>query len=127
MTVSLTPERVVSMRESRATGTTLVQLAATYGVTFQTVWHITAGRSWPHVGGPIATPRHNGICPADCPCMDVDEVAVQRALAEARAGRKVSGRLTKAERRAVGAQLPCTVASRARGVNGVTWRKARSA
>jgi hypothetical protein len=58
---------------------------------------------------------------------ELDEVAVERALLDARAGRKVSVTLTKAERDAVAAQLPCTPARWALGINGNTWRKARSA
>lgn len=45
----LTEEQVRSIREERAGGSTLQQLADRYGVGFGNISHIVTGRSWQHV------------------------------------------------------------------------------
>lgn len=49
----MTSEAVVSMREDRAAGSTLDELAEKYRVTFGRVGAIVRGDSWKRVGGPL--------------------------------------------------------------------------
>lgn len=44
--VKLNPEKVREIRAHKASGLMLKEIAAMYGVTLGSVWHITSGRSW---------------------------------------------------------------------------------
>lgn len=48
-----TPEQVISIREARASGTTVARIADVYGTTRQTITWICQGKSYADIGGPI--------------------------------------------------------------------------
>ncbi len=56
----LTDKEVLSMRKKRAAGAALGELSHRYGVGMDTVSLICRGRTWAHVGGPIAQQDSRG-------------------------------------------------------------------
>jgi hypothetical protein len=45
----LTEDQVLAMRQARADGAILSELAATYGVTISNAWHAVTGSTWSHL------------------------------------------------------------------------------
>ncbi len=52
----LTTPKVIALRNARAAGVHLVELAASFGVSINTVKRIASGELWSHVGGPLSSP-----------------------------------------------------------------------
>jgi transposase len=53
----LTEEKALAIREAYSKGATTTQVAEAFGISRQNVNNIVRGRSWMHVGGPMAPPE----------------------------------------------------------------------
>lgn len=65
VSVGVSDEQVVAIREAYRAGTTQVVLAAFYGISQKTVSSLVVGRSRRAAGGPITTGRRQKLSDAD--------------------------------------------------------------
>jgi hypothetical protein len=96
----LTPTAVIALREEHAGGVSRDKLAEQYDIPRSTMWDILTGISWTNVGGPLALGQEWRRE------LDVDEIAVERALEDIVCDVPLSVRLTEAERNEVIRMVP---------------------
>jgi len=117
----LTPAAVIALREEHAGGVSRDRLAEQYDIPRSTMWDILTGISWTNVGGPLAPGREWRQQ------LDVDEIAVERALEDIVTNVPLSVQLTRAERDEVIRMVPVGRREVARvrlKVNIAEWRRA---
>jgi helix-turn-helix, Psq domain len=100
----LTPAAVVALRQSHFQGVSQDRLAMRYGIPRSTVWDVVTGVSWANVGGPLAPRRVRTTTQPEV--VEVDEVAVERALEDIAVNVPLSVWLTEAERNEVIRMVP---------------------